>query len=191
MAQNRSAPAYQEYAANMMARFDYRTLSLAQRGLLYSMRLECWVNQFLPESPEIIARILGFDRAEIAAELPFVMSFFDVQNGRIFSPDLEAYRDRLNSIRERQAQGGRAGAEKTNARQSRAGKGSRGKSGNPSADPSSVPAGIPASDCRVLNITQPSLNLAKEGGVSGGTTEDGGVLSEITLSPDWEVDHGL
>jgi len=41
MAPNRTAPAYQEYAASMMARFEYRTLTLAHRGLLYSMRLEC------------------------------------------------------------------------------------------------------------------------------------------------------
>jgi len=41
MTPNRTAPAYQEYAASMMARLEYRTLTLPQRGLLYSMRLEC------------------------------------------------------------------------------------------------------------------------------------------------------
>lgn len=190
MTQCRSAPAFQEYAAAMMSRFEYRTLTLAQRGLLYSMRLECWVNQFLPDSPEIIARMLGFDRAEIAADLPFVMSFFDVQNGRIFAPDLEAYRSHLNSIRERQAQGGKAGAEKTNARKSRTGKGVRGKSGKPTANPSSEPTGSPAGNCRVLSTVQPSPAQPREGSVVG-VTGDSGVLSEITLSPDWEVDHGL
>jgi len=170
----------------MMARFDYRTLSLAQRGLLYSMRLECWVNQYLPESPEIIARILGFDHAEIAAEIPFVMSFFDVQNGRIFAPDLEAYRERLNFIKDRQAEGGRAGAKKTNTRKTRTSKGSARRSGNPTTEPASTPA----SDSRVVNLAKHSLTLAKEMNVVG-VTGDGGVLSEITLSPDWEVDHGL
>lgn len=132
MAPNRTAPAYQEYAASMMARMEYRTLTLAQRGLLYSMRLECWVNQFLPESPNVLARILGFDHAEIAAELPFVMSFFDVENGRITSPDLESYRQRVEGIRERQAQGGKAGAAKTNALKTRANTGVSGNPGNPS-----------------------------------------------------------
>lgn len=137
MTPNRTAPAYQEYAASMMARFEYRTLTLAQRGLLYSMRLECWVNQFLPESPEVLARILGFDPAEVAAELPYVMTFFEVENGRITSPDLESYRQRVEGIRERQAQGGKVGAAKTNARRTRANTGVSGNPGNPSGKPSS------------------------------------------------------
>ncbi len=139
MQPNRTAPAYQEYAASMMARLEYRTLTLAQRGLLYSMRLECWVNQFLPESAEVLARILGFDPAEIAAELPYVMPFFEVENGRITSPDLEAYRRRVEGIRERQAQGGKAGAAKTNARKTRADTGVSGNSGKPSGDSTSNP----------------------------------------------------
>jgi hypothetical protein len=139
MAHNRTAPAYQEYAANMMARFEYRTLTLAQRGLLYSMRLECWVNQFLPDSPEVLARILGFDPEEIAAELPYVMAFFEVENGRITSPDLEGYRQRVEGIRERQAQGGKVGAAKTNARKTRVDTGDSNGSGNPSGNSTSNP----------------------------------------------------
>lgn len=34
MAQNREAPAFQEYAASLMARTDYREMSLEGRGLL-------------------------------------------------------------------------------------------------------------------------------------------------------------
>ena len=48
MAQNREPPAFQEYAAAMMAKTDYRLMSLAGRGLLYTMRLECWVNLTCP-----------------------------------------------------------------------------------------------------------------------------------------------
>ena len=32
MVANRTSPAYQEYAANMMARFEYRTLTLAVKS---------------------------------------------------------------------------------------------------------------------------------------------------------------
>ena len=99
MSNNRTAPAYQEYAANIIARFEYRTLTLPQRGLLYSMRLECWVNQYLPESPSVLARILGFDVAEVAAEIPYVMPFFAVEDGRIYAPDLEAYRQHVRPLR--------------------------------------------------------------------------------------------
>ena len=93
--QNRPAPAYQEYAASMMASVQYRVLNLAERGLLYTMRHECWVNQGVPENPATLARILGFDVAEVTAALPAVMPFFRVQNGFIVSPELDDYRVRI------------------------------------------------------------------------------------------------
>ena len=188
MAQNRAAPAYQEYAAAMMTRFEYRTLTLAQRGLLYSMRLECWVNQFLPESPEILARILGFDPAEVAAELPYVMSFFDVQNGRITSPELESYRAHLDGIRERQSDGGKATAAKKKAAKTRPGAGIQGASGKHSANHAGEHAGFR----QLLSTVQPSPTQPSQGvDVQGVVGTEGVGVSGITLSPDWEVDHGL
>jgi hypothetical protein len=192
MAGNRTAPAFQEYAANMMAQFEYRTLTLSQRGLLYSMRLECWVNQFLPQQPEILARILGFDPAEIAAELPYVMSFFEVENGRITSPELESYRAHLDGIRERQAQGGKAGAAKTNAGKTRAAAGVKKGSSTPKSTPAGRAASTPPGNCRVLSTVQPSTTQPSQGvDVQGVVGTEGMGVSGITLSPDWEVDHGL
>lgn len=184
MTPNRTAPAYQEYAASMMARFEYRTLTLAQRGLLYSMRLECWVNQFLPDSPEILSRILGFDSAEIAAELPYVMPFFDLENGRITSPDLEAYRQRVVGIRERQAQGGKAGAAKTNARRTRASSGFKGGSGNPSGDSTSNPQVPRRVSVESFNPNpNPSLNPSQgEDGYSFGRKVEG--WDDFTRDPE-------
>ena len=49
MAQNRlPAPCYQEYAASMLANLDFRQMPLSARGLLYTLRLECWENHRLP-----------------------------------------------------------------------------------------------------------------------------------------------
>lgn len=180
MAPNRTAPAYQEYAASMMARFEYRTLTLAQRGLLYSMRLECWVNQFLPESPEVLARILGFDTAEIAAELPYVMPFFDVENGRITSPDLEIYRQRVEGIRERQAQGGKAGAAKTNARKTRANTGVSGNPGNPSGN-SRVTRRVSVESFNPNPNPNPSPS---QGGEYWGGSSDVGGWDDFTRDPE-------
>jgi len=73
MAQNRPPPAFQEYAANMMARTDYRILTLAQRGLLMTLRLECWVNLRLPNDPATLARVLGYGSDEVRAALPAIM----------------------------------------------------------------------------------------------------------------------
>ncbi len=184
MAPNRTAPAYQEYAASMMARMEYRTLTLAQRGLLYSMRLECWVNQFLPESPEVLARILGFDPAEVSADLPYVMAFFQIENGRITSPDLEGYRQRVEGIRERQAQGGKAGAAKTNSRKTLANTGASGNSGNPS--------GSSPGDSRVTRRVSvesfnpnPSPNPSpSQGGGNWGGSSDVGGWDDFTRDPE-------
>lgn len=73
MAQNRDAPAYQEYAASVMAKTQYRVLSLSERGLLYTLKLECWVNREMPSDPATLARVLGFDAADVARALPQVL----------------------------------------------------------------------------------------------------------------------
>ena len=48
--QNRKPPAYQEYAATILAQLPFRAMNLQDRGLLFTMRLECWVNTRLPSN---------------------------------------------------------------------------------------------------------------------------------------------
>lgn len=110
--QNRDAPAYQEYAASMMARIEYRTMSLAERGLLYTMRLECWVNDKLPADTAKLARVLGFDADEVKKALPAIMPFFAVVDDFIISPELDAYKIHLYSVRKRMSEGGINSAKK-------------------------------------------------------------------------------
>jgi uncharacterized protein YdaU (DUF1376 family) len=116
MAQSRDAPAYQEYPANFMARIQYRVMSLAERGLLLTLRHECWVNKQVPADPCTLARMLGYEVNEVSAALPAVMPFFALAGGCIVCPELDAYRAHLEGIRERQSQGGRQGAAKTNSK---------------------------------------------------------------------------
>ena len=116
MSQNRDAPAFQEYAAGMMARVEYRTMSLAGRGLLYSMRLECWVNRRVPNKPETLARMLGFDQKEIETALHEVMPFFSIDNGQIVCPELDDYRAHLDAVRAKKSAGGKLGAARTNGK---------------------------------------------------------------------------
>ncbi len=116
MAQSRDAPAYQEYPANFMARIQYRVMSLAERGLLLTLRHECWVNKQVPADPRTLARMLGYEVNEVSAALPAVMPFFALAGGCIVCPELDAYRAHLEGIRERQSQGGRQGAAKTNSK---------------------------------------------------------------------------
>lgn len=98
----------------MMARTEYRLMSLLGRGLLYSMRLECWVNGRLPSQPPKLARVLGFDLGAVETALPEVMPFFVSCDDSFRCPELDDYRAHLEDRRQRQSKGGLAGAAKTN-----------------------------------------------------------------------------
>lgn len=108
----RDAPAFQEYASTMLANIKYRCMTLAERGLLDTMRRECWVNGGLPEKPAALAKVLGFDAAEIAAALPAAMAFFAIHGGLIVCPELDDLRATYAERRERMAEGGKRSAEK-------------------------------------------------------------------------------
>lgn len=110
MAQNRVPPAYQEYAASVIAATDFRILSLTERGLLYTLKLECWVNHRVPRDPSDLSKFLGVSVEELRAALPKVMFAFQTRGEFIVCPELENYRNHLEEIREKRASGGRKGA---------------------------------------------------------------------------------
>lgn len=135
MSQNRDAPAFQEYAAAMLSRLPFRTMTLQDRGLLYTMRLECWVNVRLPDKPGDLAKVLGLPVTEVSASLPAVMPFFEVAGGYITSPELDDYRAHLNERRHKQSQGGKRGSAITNGKRKGSGKtGDAGVSTTPSSN---------------------------------------------------------
>lgn len=112
--QGRDAPAYQEFAASMMARMSYRQMSLAERGLLYTLRNECWVNRKLPSDPATLARVLGYAVDDIRSAFPRVMEFFEVQGNELVCPELEKYRHYQDARRLRMSEGGKKSAEQRN-----------------------------------------------------------------------------
>jgi hypothetical protein len=116
MSQNRDAPAYQEYAATILAQLPFRTMTLQDRGLLYTMKLECWVNVRLPHDHNDLAKVLGLPVAEVAVSLAAVMPFFEVVDGFIISPELENYRAHLVDRKNKQSQGGIRGSAITNGK---------------------------------------------------------------------------
>lgn len=119
MSQNRDAPAYQEYAASILAQLPFRTMSLQDRGLLYTMKLECWVNVRLPHNHNDLAKVLGLPVAEVAGSLVAVMPFFEVVGGFIISPELENYRTHLVDRKSKQSHGGKRGSAITNGKRNR------------------------------------------------------------------------
>lgn len=119
MSQNRDAPAYQEYAATILAQLPFRTMTLQNRGLLYTMKLECWVNVRLPHNQNDLAKVLGLSVAEVAGSLAAVMPFFEVADGFIISPELENYRAHLEERKSKQSHGGKRGSAITNSKRNR------------------------------------------------------------------------
>lgn len=114
MAQNRDAPAYQEYAASMLAKTEFRVMSLEARGLLYTLRLECWVNGKMPADPATLGRMLGFPAEQIERALIEVSPLLKFVDGVIRCAELDDYRAHLDDRRQRQAEGGKKGAAITN-----------------------------------------------------------------------------
>lgn len=106
----RRPPAFQFYPSNVMSSIQYRTMSLAERGLMMSMQCECWVNDSVPSDVTLLAKILGYKEEDVNAALTNnVMQFFYKDNDKIICPELEAYRQRLDEARKKQIEGGKEG----------------------------------------------------------------------------------
>jgi uncharacterized protein YdaU (DUF1376 family) len=175
----RDAPAYQEYSANMMARIDYRAMSLAERGLLYTLRNECWVNRQVPADVHKLAKILGYDTADVQATLPAVMSFFAIEGASLVCPELDDYREKLDLRREQQSQGGKQGAARTNSKQRNSPAGE--PAGGPSPHPSGTSAGKPPGDTQGARESLVKLRTVK--------TNTKQVLNEEPIDQEWVDDY--
>jgi hypothetical protein len=110
----RPAPAYQEYASDVLAREEYKEMSAAERGLWHSMRLQCWVNRSVPNDPVKLAALLHLDPEDVKrAYTPNVLSFFSREGKdghRLVCAELEDYRADQEAKREQKQFAGRAGA---------------------------------------------------------------------------------
>ena len=113
--QNRKPPAYQEYAATILAQLPFRAMNLQDRGLLFTMRLECWVNMRLPDTHNDLAKVLGLPVNQVSKSLDNVKTFFVEKSGFFISPDLEDYRAHLADRKKKQSQGGKRGSRITNS----------------------------------------------------------------------------
>ena len=135
--QGQPPPAYQEYASTMLANRQFRLMNATGRGVLYTMRLEIWVNKSLPSDPVALSKILGLDFDDVSNALPTVMPFFSSENGEIRCPELDGYRAYLERRRLAQSQGGKhtaatlnAKKEKSNRRKNRVEQGNPGDAAN-------------------------------------------------------------
>ena len=112
--QKRRAPAFQEYAADMLANAHYRMMSLEEKGLLHVLRNECWVNDRIPSKHDELARYLGLEVEKVAMCLSSrVMTFFIFKNEFLICPELDSYRAKLNEKSNKLSAGGSKGGRRT------------------------------------------------------------------------------
>ena len=111
MAKHRPAPAYQEYAASLLSDRSYRLLSLSQRGLLHTLKLECWVNGSVPSDVCELSKIIGFPEDQIKTDLPGIQGWFQCDGFEMVCPELEDYRNHLELVRVARSKGGKASGE--------------------------------------------------------------------------------
>ena len=111
----RKPPAYQEYAADILASAQFRLMTLAERGLFDTMRRECWVNGAIPNQPAHLAKYLGFSEIEITKNLTSsVLSFFEItKDGSFRCVELDLYKEMLKNRHKALSDGGGAGGRKT------------------------------------------------------------------------------
>jgi len=113
-------PAYQEYPADILNNEVFIQLSMAQRGLLWTLRMYCWKNESIPAGYKNLAILTGISEKE-ACKLfdEKVNSFFELtfdedinkQNPRMINTDLEAYRKEKIAARNKRAASGKLGAD--------------------------------------------------------------------------------
>jgi hypothetical protein len=110
----RPAPAFQEYASDLLAKREFRMMSLAERGLLMTMRLECWVNKSLPTKMSELSLMFGVSEQEMSSQLtPNVLSFFIQEEANLICTELEAYRQNQEAKKAALSEGGRNGGKVT------------------------------------------------------------------------------
>jgi hypothetical protein len=116
-------PAYMEYPADILNNETFIQLNMAQRGLLWTLRMYCWKNGDIPASYEGISKLVGISKAEAAKlfdeslDTFFESTFLDTDDGprhtgRMFNKALEEYRTLKIAEREQRSKNGKKAAEK-------------------------------------------------------------------------------
>ena len=112
-ASHRPPPAFQEYGADLLNLESITLMSLAERGLLVSMRWKVWANDSLPRDPAALARVLGLEVQDVRANLSeHVLSFFadlEGDNTRLVCPELATQKKKLIERRQKFVDAGHRG----------------------------------------------------------------------------------
>jgi len=110
----RKPPAYLEYASDVLASKPFKLSNLAERGLYYTLKLECWIGESLTSDPYEMAILLNLP-VEVIKKNPnsVIMSYFKIENGSLRCPELDNYRLDLEETRKKLSDGGQKGGKAT------------------------------------------------------------------------------
>jgi hypothetical protein len=108
----RQPPAFQCYASDWLAKEEFRLMSLAERGLLFTMLCQAWVSRSLPTRPQELARLLGVEVNEVSESLTshVLKAFRRTPDDRLACPELDELRVAYETKRGERAKSGKKGA---------------------------------------------------------------------------------
>lgn len=116
----RDPPAYLEFASAILAKKEFRAMSLQERGLLYSIKLECWVNKSVPANPEELApfvnQAVNVVKEALTDRVKSFLRYSEANTSDYECKDIEIYRQSQEARRGAQSEGGKKGAAITNAK---------------------------------------------------------------------------
>jgi hypothetical protein len=104
-------PWFRVFSSHYLSDRHFRIASLEERGLLFSMLLECWSNLDTPSEPNELSQIIGVPLQQVDLALtPKVLSFFKKRGNSYYSEYLDGQRSSFLEKRKKQIEGGKKGA---------------------------------------------------------------------------------
>lgn len=103
-------PGLMIYPADMLSSRRHQMMNAEERGVLESIRKECWVNGSVPTDHTQLAKILLLEIDEVRRGLTErVLYYLDEKNGEFTMPDVERYRAEQEKLRSQRSQAGKKG----------------------------------------------------------------------------------
>lgn len=153
-------PWFRMFAAHYISDRDFRTSGLEERGLIFSMLLECWISTDVPNNYAELAQILGVPSDQVKRALTSrVTTFFKIRDNSFYSEFLDDQRNKFLAGRELQREGGRKGAANKRRNQSE---------GIPKGEPNGEPEGslyqfnsssIPSNSIKSNSVKQEGIKV--------------------------------
>lgn len=105
----RQPPSYPEYASDILASHAFKRLDATARGILWTLRMEWWVNGDLPTDPHLLSRLVGLPANELDNALPLFAPFLSINNstGTFSFPELAMRKASTIAARNAQSLGGK------------------------------------------------------------------------------------